>query len=174
MVPAHHRVKMCNLAAQHLRANVDVDDWETVRRDEAGNPLYSRTVDVLRHFDDCVNNVLGGIETVDGTFVRARIMLLIGADLALTMGDPKIWAPADLDVILGFYGAFIVERPHQTDIQKAVEPLKKYHDNIWVVSSFKNDVSSTKVRAQIRNGEGVLDIPKTVFKYIKLHHLYLN
>lgn len=102
---------MCSLAVDtDSTATITIDPWETVRLDEEGKPLYSPTVDVLRHFDHEVNNVLGGIEAQDGIFVRARVMLLIGADLAVTMADPKIWDPADIDVLLGYYGAFVVER----------------------------------------------------------------
>ncbi|KAM3496989.1 hypothetical protein MY10362_009643 [Beauveria mimosiformis] len=177
LVPAHHRLQMCSLAVESLAA--DVDDWEATRVDDAGRPLYSRTTDVLRHFDAAINDDddgLGGILSVDGTRrLRARIVLLIGADLALTMSNPKVWAPADIDVLLGGrYGAFVVERPHQCAVRDAVAPLSKYSDNIWVVDAFDNDVSSTKVRAQIQNREQSMDIPGAVFKYIKLHRLYLE
>ncbi|KAM3529660.1 hypothetical protein NHJ13051_001795 [Beauveria bassiana] len=179
LVPAHHRLQMCSLAVENLAA--DVDDWEATRVDDAGRPLYSRTADVLRHFDAAINDDdddggLGGILSVDGTRrLRARIVLLIGADLALTMSNPKVWAPADIDVLLGgHYGAFVVERPHQCAVRDAVAPLSKYSDNIWVVDAFDNDVSSTKVRAQIQNREQSMDIPGAVFKYIKLHRLYLE
>lgn len=168
---------MCALAVESLAA--DVDDWEATRVDDAGRPLYSRTADVLRHFDAAINDDddgLGGILSVDGTRrLRARIVLLIGADLALTMSNPQVWAPADIDVLLGgHYGAFVVERPHQCAVRDAVAPLSKYSDNIWVVDAFDNDVSSTKVRAQIQNREQSMDIPGAVFKYIKLHRLYLE
>lgn len=167
---------MCELAVANLATTaIQVDDWEATRVNATGRPLYSRTADVLRHFDSAINDTLGGIVSVDGrTHVRARIMLLIGADLALTMSNPKVWAPADIDVLLGYYGAFIVERPHQCAIQDAVAPLSKYKGNIWVVDSFENDISSTKVRAQIQNREQSMDIPGAVFKYIKLHRLYLD
>jgi nicotinamide mononucleotide adenylyltransferase len=110
-VPAHNLATVCSLAVDtDSKATITIDPWETVRTDDSGKPLYSPTVDVLRHFDHEINNVLGGIETVDGRFTSARIMLLIGADLAATMSDPKIWDPADIDVLLGHYGAFVVER----------------------------------------------------------------
>lgn len=151
-----------------------IDEWETLRRDGSGRPLYTPTCDVLRRLDEQINDVLGGIQTVDGKVTRARVMLLMGADLAHTMSNPKVWAPADIDVLLGYYGAFIVERPQQCAI-KDIEPLlRKYNDNIWVVPAFENDVSSTKVRAQLQNGEIALDLPKSVFEYIKLHRLYQN
>jgi nicotinamide mononucleotide adenylyltransferase len=111
LAPAHHRINMCSVAAEtETKVGITIDPWETLRLDEDGQPFYSPTVDVLRHFDHEVNTVLGGIETVDGDFVKARVMLLIGADLAVTMADPKVWDPADIDVLLGYYGAFIVER----------------------------------------------------------------
>ncbi|KAJ4153834.1 hypothetical protein LMH87_010305 [Akanthomyces muscarius] len=176
LVPAHHRLQMCTLAVDNLATTaIQVDDWEATRVDAAGRPLYSRTADVLRHFDSAINDDLGGIESCDGSSKSpARIMLLIGADLALTMSNPKVWAPADIDVLLGYYGAFIVERPHQCAIRDAVAPLSRYKDNIWVVDSFENDISSTKVRAQIQNREQSMDIPGAVFKYIKTHRLYLE
>jgi nicotinamide mononucleotide adenylyltransferase len=174
LVPAHHRINMCALAIEERNSNAMVDVWETIRRDSQGRPIYTRTAEVLKRLDHQVNDVLGGFETTDGKIARAKIMLLIGADLALTMGDEKVWARKDIDVLLGYYGAFIIERPFQCDIQDAIEPLKKYQHNIWVVGSFENDVSSTKARAQIRNGETALDLPKPVFEYIKLHHLYQN
>jgi nicotinamide mononucleotide adenylyltransferase len=149
-----------------------IDEWEALRRDSDGLPVYTRTADVLKRLDEQLNDVLGGISAPDGRTVRAKVMMLIGADLAVTMSDPKVWAPADIDVLLGYYGAFIVERPHACDIKQAVEPLDKYKNNLWVVPSFLNDVSSTKVRAQIRNGESAMDLSKSVLDYIKRHHLY--
>lgn len=174
LVPARHRIAMCTVAAEEeCKSRIMVDPWETLRHDCKGQPVYTRTVDVLRHFDHEINDVLGGVRAADGSTVRARIVLLIGADVALTMGDPKVWAPSDLDVLLGYYGAFVVERPMQTDIQKAIKPLKRYDNNIWVVNSFYNDVSSTKIRAQLQKGECCLDdLPDMVFQYIKLHSLY--
>ncbi|RFU72459.1 nicotinamide-nucleotide adenylyltransferase 2 [Trichoderma arundinaceum] len=167
LAPASHRIQMCSLAVDtDSKATITIDPWETVRLDDSGKPLYSPTVDVLRHFDHEINNVLGGIETLDGTFTTARVMLLIGADLAATMADPKLWDPSDIDVLLGHYGAFVVERT-----EDAIAPLKKYN-KIWVVPTIVNEVSSTRVRAQIQNGERVEDIPDSVYKYIKLHHLY--
>lgn len=151
----------CNLAVENdTQSKIMVDTFETSRFDEAGKPIYTRTVDVLRHFDHEINDILGGIETPDGGMVRARIMLLIGADLAQTMGNPKVWSPSDIDVLLGYYGAFIVERAAQCDLQEAIKPLKKYHDNLWLVPSFFNEVSSTRIRAQLRNGESAFDLPK--------------
>lgn len=170
LVSAQHRLNMCNLAVE--KTNIMVDTWEALRCDEAGEPLYTATHDVLRHFDEQINEKLGGTETPDGTKKRTQVALLIGADVAMTMNDLKVWPRSDLDQILGVFGAFIVERPAQTDIDQALEPLKKHYDKIWRVPSSHNDVSSTKIRAQIRNGEHSQDLPRVVTEYIKTHSLY--
>lgn len=171
LVPANHRLLMCNLAVENA-GNIMVDSWEALRYDEAGKPVYTPTLDVLRHFDDEINGALGGIQTPDGSYKRAQVVLLMGADVAVTMGDPKIWEPADIDAILGVYGAFIVERSAQVNIDQVMEGLKKYKKMIWYVNSFENDVSSTKIRNQIRNGENTADLPDKVVEYIKTHELY--
>ncbi|KAF7561347.1 hypothetical protein G7046_g2803 [Stylonectria norvegica] len=172
LVPAHHRINMCTLAIEERRSDVMVDEWETLRRDSSGRPMYTPTTDVLKRFDKQLNDVLGGIQTLEGTFVRARVVLLLGADLAFTMGDPDVWSPSDIDVLLGKYGAFVVERPTQCDIKDVQEALKKYQDKIWIVPSYPNDVSSTRVRLQIQNGEMAMDLPKSVLTYINKHGLY--
>jgi nicotinamide mononucleotide adenylyltransferase len=74
------------------------------------------------------------------------------------MSTPNLWSPADLDIILGSYGAFIIERSgwfslHRpscqmtdflspgTDIEEALGSLRQYVDNIWVISQvIQNDV----------------------------------
>ncbi|VUC22009.1 unnamed protein product [Clonostachys rosea] len=172
LVPAQHRINMCALAIEERQSDVMIDEWEALRTDDSGRPMYTPTADVLKRLDEQINDVIGGIRTPEGKIVRARVMLLMGADLALTMGNPKSWSSADLDVLLGFYGAFVVERPKQCDIKDALAPLEKYRHNVWVVPSFENDVSSTKVREQIQNGENAMDLPKSVFNYIKTQGLY--
>ncbi|TQV95925.1 nicotinamide mononucleotide adenylyltransferase [Cordyceps javanica] len=171
LAAAHHRLAMCELAA--ARTDIMVDPWEALRCDaNTGEPVYTSTVDVLRHVD-CEINRDGGIETSDGLGrVKAQIVLLMGADVAATMGDPKLWPTSDVDAILGQYGAFVIERPMQTLIDEALASLHKYDDKIWVVAAFENDVSSTKIRAQLKNGERVLDLAQPVYEYIKTNDLY--
>ncbi|OAA43016.1 nicotinamide-nucleotide adenylyltransferase 2 [Beauveria brongniartii RCEF 3172] len=173
---AHHRLAMCQLAV----ANTDimVDPWEALRCDATTlEPVYTSTVDVLDHVDREINHGDsgggGGIETSDGLGkVKAHIALLMGADVAATMGDTKQWPTADVDAILGRYGAFVIERPMQTQTDKALASLRRHDDKIWVVEAFENDVSSTKIRAQLKNGERVLDLAQPVYEYIKTNDLY--
>lgn len=79
-----------------------VDPWEALHDD------YLETAKVLDHFEHEINTVRGGIETSEGK-KKARIALLAGADLIQTMSSPGVWAPKDIDYILGNFGAFIIE-----------------------------------------------------------------
>ncbi|KAL2019204.1 hypothetical protein VTK56DRAFT_10004 [Thermocarpiscus australiensis] len=172
LAPGHHRVNMCSLAVEHS-SWLMVDPFETVNCNEKGEPEYVPTAKVLRHFDYEINTVLGGIEGTDGQMRKARIALLAGADLVMSMGEPGLWAPADLDVILGQYGAFIIERSG-TDIDQALASLRQYEHNIWVISQvIQNDISSTKVRLFLKKDLSVRYlIPDPVVEYIEEHQLF--
>jgi nicotinamide mononucleotide adenylyltransferase len=75
----------------------------------------------------------------------ARLPRRTYADVYWT-GEPGLWSSDDLDVILGAYGAFIIERSG-TDIDEALASLRRYVGNIWIISQvIQNDISSTKVR----------------------------
>lgn len=66
--------------------------------------------------------------------------LYAGDTCSPEVGEPGLWAPADLDVILGEYGAFIIERSG-TDIDEAIASLRQYESNIWIISQvIQNDI----------------------------------
>jgi nicotinamide mononucleotide adenylyltransferase len=85
LAQGQHRINMC-LSATESSSWVMVDPFEVVNRDPKGKPKFIPTADVLRHFDQEINVVLGGIRGVDGTVRKARIALLAGADLIMSMG----------------------------------------------------------------------------------------
>ncbi|KAK4155715.1 hypothetical protein C8A00DRAFT_13299 [Chaetomidium leptoderma] len=172
LAPGFHRVNMCSQAIEQS-SWLMVDPYETVNCDENGQPQYVPTAKVLRHFDHEINTVLGGIEGTDGQMRKARIALLAGADLVMSMGEPGLWAPKDLDTILGSYGAFIVERSG-TDVDEALASLRQYEHNIWVISQvIQNDISSTKVRLFLKKDLSVRYlIPDPVVEYIEEHGLF--
>lgn len=106
------------------------------------------------------------------------------------MSTPGVWSEADLNRILGMYGAFIVER-NGTDIDDALASLQPYKDNIYVISQLiqvktslpysivvnltglLNDVSSTKIRLFLRREMSVQYlIPAPVITYIEENGLY--
>ncbi|KAK0743227.1 hypothetical protein B0T18DRAFT_439221 [Schizothecium vesticola] len=172
LAPGGHRVAMCSRAVEPSPWLM-VDPFETVACDANGAPRYVPTAQVLRHFDHEINTVLGGIEGPDGVKRKARIALLAGADLVMSMGEPGLWSPADLDVILGQYGAFIIERMG-TDVDEALASLRQYEANIWVISQvIQNDISSTKVRLFLKKDLSVRYlIPDPVVEYIEEHGLF--
>lgn len=172
LAPGQDRVTMCSRAIEQS-SWLMVDPFETVNVNENGEPEYVPTAKVLRHFDHEINTVLGGVEGIDGVRRKARIALLAGADLVMSMGEPGLWSPTDLDVILGSYGAFIVERSG-TDVDEALSTLRQYENNIWVISQvIQNDISSTKVRLFLKKDLSVRYlIPDPVVDYIEEHGLY--
>ena len=177
LAPAKDRLRMCELAVEGT--DVMVDSWEAEQVDEAtGEPVYTSTVDVMRHIDREINKDTNSssLASNDGrqhnhSGERIHVALLIGADVAVTMADESVWPREDLDVIVGDYGVFVVDRPMHADREKALAPLERY-DKVWVVDAFENDISSTKIRAQLRNGEQVLDLSEPVASYIRQHGLY--
>ncbi|KAF3935202.1 hypothetical protein ABW19_dt0200241 [Dactylella cylindrospora] len=174
LAPAKHRVHMCQVACEQTSSWLQVDTWEPFCKE------YLPTAKVLDHFDYELNTVRGGAKVVDkdGNEVGRKpykIVLLAGADLIMTMSEPGVWAPEDLDHILGKYGAFIVERAG-TDIDAALSHLTKWRSNIHVIRQLiQNDVSSTKIRSFLKQGMSVLYlIPASVITYIVENGLYVD
>lgn len=156
---------MCQLAVESDE-RVSVDPWEGYSRE------YVRTALVLDHFDQEINVVRGGISTKDGQRKKCAIALIAGADLIGTMSTPGLWSDEDLGYILS-HPCFIIERSG-TDMQEALKKLQKWRDNIYIIPQLiKNDISSTKIRAFLRQDLSVRWlIPNEVIKYIDDHGLY--
>ncbi|KIJ55090.1 hypothetical protein M422DRAFT_63292 [Sphaerobolus stellatus SS14] len=169
LLSSFHRVNMCELATENTSSWLMVDPWE------AFQPEYQRTAVVLDHFDHEINEVFGGVVTDEGVRKNVRVMLLAGSDLIATMSEPGVWAPEDLEHILGRYGTFIVERAG-TDVSAATDALARWRHNIYLVHQMiHNDVSSTKVRLFLRRGLSVRYLtPSCVIDYIEEHGLYLD
>lgn len=158
---------MCELAVEQTSHWLMVDPFEAVQS------AYMPTAKVLEHFQHEINEVLGGAQRPDGSRVPVRIALLAGADLIQTMSTPNVWSPEDLDLILGKFGTFIVERSG-TDMDEALSSLQQWRDKIYVIPQLiKNDVSSTKIRLFLRREMSVKYlIPTSVIKYIEENNLY--
>jgi len=92
LAPAHHRVRMCELAVEHTSTWLMVDPWE------AGQPEYQRTAVVLDHFDEMLNGKdgQGGVEMRDGSRRKYKVMLLAGGDLIESFGEPGVWSEPDV------------------------------------------------------------------------------
>jgi nicotinamide mononucleotide adenylyltransferase len=183
LASAQHRINMTRIAVEASSNWIGVDPWEPLHKE------YLPTVKVLDHFDHELNEVMGGIEDVNGKRQRIHVALLAGADLIQTMSTPNLWASEDLSRILGHYGAFILERsgtdigmsltpPQQTtrltQIDDALVSLHKWRENIRVIPQLiQNDVSSTKIRLFRKRGKSIrYYIPDKVVDYIYEHGLY--
>ncbi|KAF8423407.1 nicotinamide mononucleotide adenylyl transferase [Tirmania nivea] len=168
LASANHRIRMCELAADQTSNWIMVDPWEALKKD------YTPTAMVLDHFDEEINDKLGGVETENGERRKVRVALLAGSDLISTMAEPGVWGQADLDHILGDYGAFIIERSG-SKADKAVEFIpQQYHRNIHIIRQLiANDVSSTKIRDLLSQRMSVhYLLPACVIDYIQHQGLY--
>ncbi|KAG5357102.1 Nicotinamide/nicotinic acid mononucleotide adenylyltransferase 1 [Yarrowia sp. C11] len=172
LAPAHHRVRMCELACERTSSWLMVDAWESLQ------PTYQRTATVLDHFNEEINIKRGGIKTVSGKRKGVKIMLLAGGDLIESMGEPNVWEERDLHHILGRYGCLIVERTG-ADVRSFLlshDIMYEHRRNVLVIKQLiYNDISSTKVRLFIRRGMSVQYlIPNSVIRYIQEHRLYVG
>lgn len=172
LAPAHHRVRMCELACERTSSWLMVDAWESLQ------PRYTRTALVLDHFNEEINIKRGGILTQSGEKRGVKIMLLAGGDLIESMGEPDVWADQDLHHILGKYGCLIVERAG-ADVRSFLlshDIMYEHRRNFLVIKQLIfNDISSTKIRLFIRRGMSVQYLlPNSVIRYIQEHKLYIN
>lgn len=172
LAPAHHRVRMCELACERTSSWLMVDAWESLQE------KYTRTALVLDHFNEELNIKRGGILTSLGERRGIKIMLLAGGDLIESMGEPDVWADQDLHHILGKYGCLIVERTG-ADVRSFLlshDIMYEHRRNVLVIKQLiYNDISSTKIRLFIRRGMSVQYLlPNSVIRYIQEHKLYIN
>ncbi|TXT09078.1 hypothetical protein VHUM_02552 [Vanrija humicola] len=170
LAPAHHRVRMCELAVEHTSTWLMVDPWE------AGQPEYQRTAVVLDHLDEMLNGEEGGVVMADGSRRKYKIMLLAGGDLIESFGEPGVWSEPDLHHILGRFGCLIVERTG-SDVWAFLlshDILYQHRRNVIVIKQLiYNDISSTKVRLFVRRGMSIKYLlPNSVIQYIHEHRLY--
>ncbi|KAJ3391284.1 hypothetical protein HDU84_006200 [Entophlyctis sp. JEL0112] len=194
-----HRVRMCQLAVTDSDF-IDVDPWE------ARQAETQRTAIVLQHFDEWINGDKAagawGVEC-DGVRRRVKIKLIAGGDLIESFAKYEVrngekiplWLASDvglyrpdfcglttaclllqLDIILGRFGCFIIERTG-ADVHEFLlshQSLYLHRRNVHVVKQFiYNDISSAKVRLFIKRNMSIKYLlPDLVVAYIKRKNLY--
>ena len=105
-----------------------------------------------------------------------RLVLLCGADLLESTQVAGLWAAEDLEVIFGEYGVAVIERVG-LDLELLIasdERLRRWREHIWIVPQrVVNNVSSTVVRAMIRDGLSIEYLVEAkVREYIYQHALF--
>lgn len=99
LAPAHHRCEMIRRALKPLRGQahwVRVDEWESQQSE------WTRTLDVLKHFQAEVNRKWG--------IGEIKLRLLVGADLFETFNVPNLWKDSDIEEIITQYGLIVITR----------------------------------------------------------------
>jgi len=108
------------------------------------------------------------------------LYLLCGADLLVSMNNPKYWSELDLETITGRYGMVCVNRD-QTDLESQITQnsiLEKNQDQIILLalnSKSENNISSSRIRKAILDSNWNLveqEVYPSVIKYLKEHQLY--
>ena len=147
---AEDRMEMCRLAFRDVEG-VIVSDIE-IKRDGK-----SYSIDTLRHMS-CEDQ---------------RLFMLCGTDMMLTLGD---WDDAD-EIFKLCYPVYIRrEEDRALDakiIEKNTEYFEKYGKYVIKLDSPVIDISSTELRAKMKNGEDVSAyVDAEVLKYIQEKGLY--
>jgi nicotinamide mononucleotide adenylyltransferase len=157
--------------AQHA---VEESAWVAVDTWEASQPLYVRTVYVLRSIEEEVNHALRGECSFGGAPVR--VVLQCGADMLAAMNDPKAWDHKLLHELLSSYEVVCVGRDgvDSAELTKQGTILHGYTKQIhFIEDPFANEVSSSRVRAELASGRPVdYIIPAAVLRYIREEALY--
>uniref|UniRef100_A0A3Q3KAI0 Nicotinamide-nucleotide adenylyltransferase n=1 Tax=Monopterus albus TaxID=43700 RepID=A0A3Q3KAI0_MONAL len=184
LIEACHRLEMARLATENSDWII-VDSWESLQ------PEWVETNKVVRHHydelaaeqnDDDVDTVKYSkkrrinkqVYCFEGSSHQKRrgcpqLMLLCGADVLESFGQPNLWKQEDINEIVSFYGLVCVTRsgsdPHKF-IQQS-DTLWKYRRNIHIVHEWvTNEISATHVRRALRRSQSVRYLlPDTV-----VHH----
>ena len=151
-VSAKDRLRMCELAFEGVEG-VIVSDIE-IRRE---GPSY--TVDTLRQLED----------------PDRRLFLLCGTDIIMEIGD---WDDAD-ELFSLCYPTYIRREDDEATTEEIIEKIaeykEKYGKNVVRIVSPVIELSSTKVRKMVANGEDISGVvPEKVAEYIKEKGLYLE
>ncbi|CAI0374101.1 unnamed protein product [Linum tenue] len=165
LIPAEHRLRMCNLACENSDF-IMVDPWE------ANQSTYQRSLTVLKRIESVF------IDQVRISGESLKVMLVCGADLLQSFSTPGVWIPDQVRTICRDYGIACIRR-EELDVNQIIaadEIMNQHKDNIKpVTETVPNMISSTRLRDCISRGLSIKYLTAdSVISYIIEQHLYLG
>jgi len=163
LISAEHRIKMVELASE-TSDWIMVDSWETQQLN------YTRTAEVLHHFNEELNK--------NRTGQPVKVVFVCGSDLLDSFNKPGVWAEKDIIDICTKYGVGVLAR-EGVNPELAIwssDLLYSLRHNIHIIHQWiPNDISSTRIRMALSRGLSVKYlIPDSTLDYILDHKLYRN
>lgn len=181
LISSKHRLAMVkrSVAGNSL---VKSSGWET---EQEG---WTRTVHVLRHHGQEIASAAAGdsnsshyphlpdnIPQQSGSQQHPRLMLICGGDMLESFSVPNLWDDDHILSIVRDFGLVVFTREGSNPAQyvDGHKILQEHRDNIHIVTTFANDISSTKVRNAVRAGESIKTlVTDQVEAYIRENKLY--
>lgn len=159
LIPAKDRMEMCRLACEDDPL-ITVESWETIK------PVWTPTLDVLKHFN----------EEIHKQFPKVRIMLIAGSDLVEGFKHEHVWNPQNLKDLIKDFGLVIIERS-SIDLSTTIfesNVLFPLRENIHVIHQLvQSELSSSKLRLLLKRGYSIKYLtPDKVINYIEENRLY--
>ncbi|KAI6220806.1 Nicotinamide-nucleotide adenylyltransferase [Aphelenchoides besseyi] len=164
LIAAPKRLRMCELA-------VETSDWLRASGWECAKTHWSRTLDVLDHHKEEVEEEFGP---------DAHLMMICGADLldsfnTIKPDGSRLWELEHLKRILRDYGVVVLERENAVPEETLRKLPLDEKQNVMIVrdETFPNQLSSTRLRAALRRGHSIrYCTPDAVNNFIREHNLY--
>jgi len=182
LITSKHRVAMVQ---QALATNpwIKCSTWETEQQG------WTRTVKVLEHQGQIIKDSTSlesgkfchplfpemSLSSTTPLTAHPRLMLLCGGDLLESFSVPNLWSNEHIEMIARDFGLAVITRVGSNPEQYVNEHpiLRLYKDNIQIVPSDANRISSTEVRKAVKLGESITDlVPESVSQYITENNLY--
>ena len=147
--PAEERLHMTKLAAKEIDG-AEVLDLELKRE---GKSYTSDTLRALR--EECP---------------AAELVLLVGTDMLISLPD---WHEPEVITALASVAVFSRETGREDEIERAARRLEEsFGARVYVISGVPVEVSSTELRALLKERKGRALLPPEVYAYIIAGRLY--
>lgn len=147
LAPDADRIEMCRLVADEF----DKTEVLLIEFEREGKSYTFDTVTELKN-----------------RYPDTRFFMACGGDMIALLDKWYRW-----DELVKQIGFYAFRRKGEQGFDEAVERLRSYGAEIRVIDTPITEVSSTAIRAAIKNGEKNKLLPKAVYDYIQTRKLYL-